>query len=144
LEEGIKINLIVLLIVGIIVALSLGSLGFAETVVIGSFVPITKSDEIIINPNAVIAKVSWIESATNYGKIEITGTKVTIENMDSTNHIFQVCALLSSSEVDNSLGCTDEDIFIASGASRETEIQFPFGISVDDIKTISLSIEEIS
>jgi len=139
---------LLLMVVGI-AAVSLGTVGFANSLTVEGVNPIggasTTVDQLTGGANSKITDTKWTESATASGTIDITAATITVANGDSSSHDYNVCAILSDGGSNpTTLGCTASDITVAASGTGDASVTFSTPIDVEAAKNIDFSIEETS
>ncbi len=120
-------------------AVTLGTLGFANTLTVSAINPIGGNDGLVATPTATISAVTWTEIATSDGDIEIDAALVTVVNSDAGNaHTYEVCVVLSDGvSVASVLGCQSTASIAALGNEVLT---VDFGTDFDTIVATNIYI----
>jgi len=134
--------LYVLIAVG---AISLGTIGFANTLTVSGLNPIGGNDGLITSPTlGTITAVTWNEIETADGDIEIDDADVTVNNGDSVAHTYQLCAVLSDGTAATSgLGCQLTGV-IAATTSGTFNVDFVPDFDTIIATNIYITLEELS
>ncbi len=134
--------LYVLIAVG---AVSLGTIGFANTLTVSGLNPIGGNDGLITSPTlGTITAVTWNEIETADGDIEIDTADVTVNNGDSVAHTYQLCAVLSDGTAATSgLGCQLTGSILAT-SSGIFNVDFVPDFDTIIATNIYITLEELS
>ncbi len=134
--------LYVLIAVG---AISLGTIGFANTLTVSGLNPIGGNDGLVASPTlGTITAVLWNEVGTADGDIEIDSADVTVDNADGVDHTYQFCAILSDGiALTSGLGCQATGV-ISSGTSLVTTVDFVPDFDTILATQIYFTLEELS
>jgi len=126
-------------------AITVGTIGVANTLTVSGINPIGGNDGLVNSPTlGTITAITWTEVATADGDIEIDSADVTVDNADVSAHTYQLCAVVSDGTATASgLGC---QLTGPIGAGANLVVNVDFVPDFDTILTtqIYITLEELS
>jgi len=127
-------------------AISLGTIGFANTLAVSDLNPIGGNDGLVTSPTlGTITAVTWNEIETADRDIEIDTADVTVNNGDSdAPHTYQLCVVLSDGTAATSgLECQLTGP-IAATSSGTFNVDFVPDFDTIIARNIYITLEELS
>jgi hypothetical protein len=128
-----------------IVAISVGTIGFANTLTVSAINPIGGNDGAVASPTlGTITSVTWTEIGTADGDVEIDTATVTVDNADASAHTYELCAILSDGVSQTSgLGCQATGS-IGAGANLAVVVDFSPDFDTILATQVYFTLEELS